>query len=344
MEVIKQEIFSQTEALDKTRELLMAHRDELRQALQQPCSSLIFLGCGSGYMLSCSGAAAFSLHTDQKAVALAGGEVLLEPKRYQHIFADSLVIVTSRSGETSEIVLTLQAMREQADFRTLGILASRDCTLEALLELSLTIPWAFDQSVCQTRTISNFYYSLMMLYAFYREDEPLIDSFSQFFRMQPQYLTGLHGDCRRIAAGGWDNVTLLADGEVCGIASEGGLAFTEISMIPGEHFHLLDYRHGPIVVAAPNKLVIALLNPTEELQQAKMISDIRKNGAFVITLGLKDQDFWGSDFHVSLDAVSHFPVWGLALINLCQVLAFCKALELGHDPDMPEGLNPYIKL
>ena len=64
----------------------------------------------------------------------------------------------------------------------------------------------------------------------------------------------------------------------------------------------------------------------------------------VITQGLKDQDFWGSDFHVALDAVSHFPVWGLALINLCQVLAFCKALELGHDPDMPEGLNPYIKL
>lgn len=344
MEVIKQEIFSQTEALDMTRELLMAHQDELRQFLQQPCRSLVFLGCGSGYMLSRSGAAAFSLHTDKKAVALAGGEVLLDPGHYKNIFADSLVIITSRSGETSEIVLTLQAMKQQADFRTLGILAARDCTLEGLLDLALTIPWAFDQSVCQTRTISNFYYALMMLYALYNTDGPLMDSFSRFFQMQPQYLAGLNGDCRRIAGGDWDNVTILADGEVCGIASEGGLAFMEISMIPGEHFNLLDYRHGPIVVADSSKLVIALLNPREESLQAKMISDIRKNGAFVITLGLKDQAFWGSDFHVALDAVSHFPVWGLALINLCQVLAFYKALELGHDPDVPEGLNPYIKL
>lgn len=344
MEVIKQEIFSQTEALTKTRELLLLHREELCRFLKQPCRSLIFLGCGSGYMLSCSGAAAFSLHTDKKAVALAGGEVLLDPEHYKNIFTDSLVIVTSRSGETSEIVLTLQEMKKQADFKTLGILAAEDCTMRPLLDLSLTVPWAYDQSVCQTRTISNFYYALMMLYAFYSGEQELADSFSGFFREQPGYLAGLDADCRRIAERGWDNVTILADGEVCGIASEGGLAFTEISMIPGEHFNLLDYRHGPIVIADPGKLVIVLLNPKEEAQQAKMISDIRKNGAFVITLGLKDQDFWGSDFHVALDSVSHFPVWGLAFINLCQVLAFYKALAKGHDPDVPEGLNPYIKL
>lgn len=36
---------------------------------------------------------------------------------------------------------------------------------------------------------------------------------------------------------------------MCGIAEEGALAFTEIAMLTGRYFHLLDYRHGPIVIS-----------------------------------------------------------------------------------------------
>lgn len=52
------------------------------------------------------------------------------------------------------------------------------------------------------------------------------------------------GACHEIANLDWDNVVVLADGPICGIAEEGALAFTEISMLTGRYFHLLDYRHG----------------------------------------------------------------------------------------------------
>ena len=45
-----------------------------------------------------------------------------------------------------------------------------------------------------------------------------------------------------------------------------------------------------------------------------------------------------------LDSIDRYEVWGLPLVNLCQVLAFHKALVNGHDPDRPEGLNPFVKL
>ena len=35
-------------------------------------------------------------------------------------------------------------------------------------------------------------------------------------------------------------------------------------MLRGEYFRLLDYRHGPIVVADGKKLVIAAMGPWEE--------------------------------------------------------------------------------
>lgn len=344
MEVIKHEIFSQTEALLKTEELLLLRQDELYQYLHQPFRSFVFLGCGSGHMLNKSAAALFSLYTDKKAIAIAGGEVLMNPENYKNIFSDSLVIITSRSGETSEVIFALQEMKKRTNFKTLGILAAQTCALKPMMDFCIEIPWAYDESVCQTRNISNFYYALTMLFAVYTQDEVLKESFSSFFSSQQIYLSRLQVDCQRIATLDWNNVTVLADGEACGIGCGGGLAFTEISILPGEYFNLLDYRHGPIVVADSKKLVIVLLHPEEETQQRKMISDLHAHDSFIITLGLKDQDFWGSNYHIALDSISRFPVWGLAFINLCQVLAFYKAVSMGHDPDVPQGLNPYVKL
>ena len=343
METIRREIFTQNESLLKTKEQLYLQKGELTAFLRQPCKNIIFMGCGSGCMLSTGAATMFSFHTDKKAVALAGGAVMMDPAKYKDLFEDSLVIITSSSGETSEVVYSLRELKKLTSFRTLGILSNEECTLRPMMDLSVIIPWTYDHSVCQTRNISNFYYSLTMLLAFYNGDEALADSFSAFFEFQPEYIAKLEEDCKEIARVGWDNVTVLADGEVCGIANEGGLAFTEISILPGDYSNILDYRHGPIVLVNSRKLMIVLLNPKTDEHQKKMIADLRARNGYVITLGLSDREFWGSNYHICLDKLDRFEAWGLAFINLCQILAFSKAVENGHDPDAPEGLNPFVK-
>jgi len=344
MDTIKREIFTQTDALLKTREALFAQKQALTDSLRGDYKTLIFMGCGSGYMLSCGGAYLFNIHTDKKAVALAGGEVLMAPDRYRKLFEDALVVVNSRSGETSEVVKALKEMAKTASFRTIGILAKEQCTMRDMMDICVLIPWAFDESVCQTRNISNFYYSLSMLYAFYADDTALADSFSAYFDMQRDYLAAIEPECKEIAAKSWNNVTVLADGEVCGVASEGALAFFEISILAGEYFNLLDYRHGPIVAADESKVVIVLLNPGETTHQKKMVDELVAHKSCVITLGEGTKESWGSYYHIALDHIDRYEVWGLPLVNLCQVLAFHKALANGHDPDRPEGLNPFVKL
>lgn len=344
METIKHEIFHQNEALLKTRAELLANRETLTGILAQPCTNLIFMGCGSSYMLSCGAADLFTMNTGLKAIALAGGEVLLNPEKYVKLFEGALVVVTSRSGETSEVVFALEKMKPLCSFRSLGIFAKVGCTLQSMVDFSVLIPWAYDESICQTRNISNFYYALSTLYAFHAGDSELEAAFDAFLAAQNAHLDAITPMCAEIAQRSWTNVTVLADGEVSGIASEGALAFTEISLLPGEHFHILDYRHGPIVVADSSKVVIVLLIPGEENQQKKMVADLVAHGACVITLGARDSAFWGSDYHVNLDGIRRYEVTGLPFINLCQVLAFSKAVANGHDPDDPNGLNAYIKL
>lgn len=343
METIRREIFSQNESLIKTKEQLYLQKEELTAFMHQPCKSIVFLGCGSGCMLSTGAAAMFSMHTDKKAVGLAGGAVMMEPTKYKGLFDDALVVITSRSGETSEVVYALNEMKKLTSFRTLGILSKEDCTLRPMMDLSVIIPWTYDHSVCQTRNISNFYYSLSMLLAFYNGDDELADSFSVFFDIQNDYIAKLGEDCKEIAQKEWNSVTVLADGEVCGVANEGGLAFTEISILPGDYYNILDYRHGPIVLVNSSKLMIVLLNNKTDEHQKKMIADLKVKGGYVITLGPADRAAWGSDYHVCLDGIKRSEAWGLPYINLCQILAFSKAVANGHDPDAPEGLNPFVK-
>ncbi len=343
MELIKREIFTQNEALLKTHRELLNQKEALCAFMRQPFSNLIFIGCGSGYVLSSGSAALFSVGTSKKALAFAGGEVLLHPEKYKEVFTDALVITTSRSGETSEVIYSLRKMKEMTHFRTLGILSKENCTMKELADFSVLLPWSYDESVCQTRNISNFYYALTMLFAFYTADADLEKSLSAFLAEQSEYLKTIEPPCRELAQKGWNNVTTLADGEISGIAAEGALAFTEICILPGEHSRFLDYRHGPIVGADPHKLIIALLNGEEETHQKKLIADLIARGAHVVTLGQKTKDFWGSAYHIPLDHILRREVWGLPLINLCQVLSFYKALACGHDPDAPEGLNPFVK-
>lgn len=115
-------------------------------------------------------------------------------------------------------------------------------------------------------------------------------------------------------------------------------------MLRGEYFRLLDYRHGPIVVADGKKLVIAAMGPWEESYQKQMVADIRKRGAAVAALGAQEENIWGADFYFPVRGIADYAAWGLPFIALCQMIAFYKAVERGHNPDMPDGLDPYISL
>lgn len=343
MYVIEQEIFAQPQALAQTRDYMLAHRDEILDFMKGS-KKVVLIGCGSSYMISVGAAAVFNARTDVKAVALAGGELMLAPDKYISSLRNSTVIVISRSGETSEVVYALRKLRALTTFRTLLLTAKSECTLKDMVELTLTLPWSFDESVCQTRTIVNFYAAVLWIYGFYVDDAGLLASIGRAVSGQQAHLEQNRAVCRSVGDIAWDNVTVLADSELCGVAQEGALAFTEICMLPGEHFRVLDYRHGPIVVAGKRKLVIAVLRPEEEEYQRKMVADIKKRGATVIALSAWKAPVADADVTIAIHGLDDFAAWGIPFIAICQMIAYYKALAVGHNPDEPDGLNPYISL
>ena len=158
------------------------------------------------------------------------------------------------------------------------------------------------------------------------------------------FQTGSRAKLEEIAKLDWNNVVVLADGPVCGIAEEGALAVTEIAMLTGRYFHLLDYRHGPIVVSDKHTLTLILLRSGEEKYQYAMVKDVMAHGGPVVTVSDAAGNPCGAAAHLQIRDVANFAAWGIPFIYVAQMVSLLKAVEMGGNPDAPTGLDAYITL
>lgn len=343
MYLTEKEIFSQYEALAKTNVYMLENSTKLIQFYKNTgCKSITFIGCGSSYSLSKSAALAAGLRLDVPARAFSAGDLLINFERFAPLLKDTLLVSLSRSGSTSEVILLVEKAKNELSIPCISICAKANNEIAALAELNLEIPWAFDESVCQTRCVTNLYLASMQFSAILAEDKVLQSSLENVIAAGEAFQQAEKSPLEQIAKGSWNKVVVLADGELEGIAEEGSLAFTEISLTPSKYFHVLDVRHGPIVLVDSETLVICALSPDEAGHQDKLLGDIKAHGATLVTFGTRKAPH--ADYSVVVDVQQAHAAQGIPFIFLPQVLSFYKALECGINPDAPSGLDPWIKL
>ena len=333
--------------MEKTFDLIMEKRAELAGFFAPPARRYVFFGCGSSYMIAKSAAKMFALKRGVEAYAIAGGDYLLNPDLHQPLAEDAVIVFLSRSGSTSEILRAAEELRKLGNKSLVSITMKEKSALEDLSDYTLIIPWAFDESVCQTRTVTNFYALSILLSAIYDGNEAQIDDVSKAISRVTDSLNKWRPPLAKIAREiNFSDVVILADGVLCGIAEEASLAFTEICLVGGKFFNLLDYRHGPKVLNSASTLNIAAIQPTTHPDKIKLqsdlLNDIKACGGTTIVIRPEGSDFTG-DFTIDCD-YAFFPAYGIALICAAQILAFEKAIAGGINPDEPAGLTAWITL
>lgn len=339
----EKEIFAQPEALRKIRAWFDSNARKAKDFFAEANRrKYVFIGCGSSFMISQSGMSLFASIDNADAYALAGGDFLVDPENYRNVLKDSVVIILTRSGLTSEIVRSAEILKSDFDVKILTITMKEENELADKSDFMMTFPWAYDQSVCQTQTVTSIYYALLRLYAELTENQSLRRELSELADGQDAFLRKYRTLAQRIALKDFTNAIVLCDGVPNGMAQEGALAFTEVAMLPGQAFHLLDYRHGPKVLNNGRTLTIAALKRGARELQTKMIEDLRKTGTTLVVLD-SENIAPQADFHVEVPSFSH-PLMGIFLINICQMISLEKALAMGNNPDHPKGLDAYIKL
>jgi len=339
------ETTAQYDALKKTFAYLTKERERIVQAYKESgAGTIIFSGSGSSYEVSRSSAFSASLRLKEKPYALASGDILVNEANYGPLLGDALLVLISRSGSTSEVVYAAEIVKKQGG-KVISVTCVKDSPLAAFSDVVLELPWAFDSSVCQTRTITNIYTANLLLIAFFSGDEKLIEEINSVIERGEEFIQKWIGPIQTAAQGPWDFAVVLADGELQGIALEGALAFKEISDTRSNCHHLLDVRHGPIVGIDEDTLVIAALSPHDDKYQRDLINDILNRGAKVIVYSPEEiEPIEGVALHVDSGLPLGFAASGIPFIFIPQMAALTHSAVLGNDPDKPKGLEPWIKL
>ncbi|MDI4648266.1 SIS domain-containing protein [Cohnella hashimotonis] len=349
MSLTYRETKQQYAALRQTYEYMLSERERIVAFVRSVApASLTFLGCGSSYCLCESAAFSVRLRAGIAAQAFAGGDMLLGGERYRPALSDTLLVAPSRSGSTTEIVEAVRLLRSAVRVPLLAVSCVANAPLSAEADLSLALPWAFDASVCQTRTVINLYAANLLIAAFLGGDDALIASIDAAIRDGEAFMARAESGIRKASGFDWTQAVVLADGELKGLAAEGAIALTEIAAVQAQSYHLLDVRHGPMVVVGPDTLVIAAVSGDDggKRHRLNLLRDLKRRGATVIVYAdAADAEAEAIADYAAFSGFALDPAaQGIPFLFLPQIAALSRAEHKRIDPDRPDGLVAWVEL
>jgi fructoselysine-6-P-deglycase FrlB-like protein len=218
-------------------------------------------------------------------------------RHYQYVLA------LTRSGTTSEVVALLERLAGEAT--RLLVTGVDDAPASGPADRRLLLDFADEESVVQTRFATT---TLAFLRAALGEDVERAASDAERALAAPL----------PVDPAATEQVTFLGTGWTVGLASEAALKLREAAQAWAEAYPAMEYRHGPISIAAPGRAVwpIGPLPPG-------LADEVRATGATLVDTGDLD------------------PLAGLVL---AQRYAVAAAECRGLDPDKPRSLTRSVIL
>jgi fructoselysine-6-P-deglycase FrlB-like protein len=290
MAYVDEEIASQPESWLRAAALA----GEVAPALPRPGERVAAVGCGTSWFMAMAYASLREAAGAGETDAFAGSEFPL------HRAYDRIVAIT-RSGTTTEILDLIRA----TDIPVTVIVGDPDSPAVGLADQVILMPWADERSVVQTRFATS---ALALLRAHLGEDltaavEAAHDTVNAELPLKP-------GDI--------EQVTFVGRGWTNGLAQEAALKCREAATFWTEAYPAMDFRHGPISIAAPGRAVWAF-----GLVPPGLKEDVEATGAQFVHAGDRDP---------------------MADLILAQRFAVALAQHRGLNPDEPRNLTRSVIL
>ena len=286
---------------------------------------VVVVGCGTSYFLAQTIAAAFNLNGRQ-AVAVAGAEWTYRRNAYVADAADTCVIALSRSGESTETVLAVEASRK-AGIPTIAITCAPGSSIERAAEQSVYLPTHADEGVVMTSSAS-----LMLLAGLRMAGASLGASVTEAAKAALDEISTKAAPLLKARS----HFAYLGSGPLFGLGAEGALKLQEMSLSYTQNYHAMEYRHGPISLIDERSLVFMLYSEEMLAEEEKLVADIQSKGAVVIGLG------GPGDLSVAIkgSGLARLP----AMLPALQVFGERVAQSKGLDTVTPRHLTKVVLL
>jgi fructoselysine-6-P-deglycase FrlB-like protein len=268
---------------------------EVAGLLPQPGERVAVIGCGTSWFMAAAYAAL-------RETGGAGETDAFAASQFPDGRAYDRVLAISRSGTTTEVLRAISGTTSPVT----AITAVPDAPLAAAAGASIVLEFADERSVVQTVFATT---TLTLLRA--SLGEPVASVAGQ----ARSVLDGAHPLDPAVDAAG--QFSFIGQGWAAGIASEAALKMREAARAWTESYPQMEYRHGPISIAEPGRVVWVFGEPVPGL-----LDDLTATGVTVV--------------NDDLDPVAD-------LIRV-QLLSVRLAAAQGLDPDRPRNLTRSVVL
>jgi fructoselysine-6-P-deglycase FrlB-like protein len=278
---------------------MVARLPELSPLLPRRGDRVAVVGCGTSYYMAQAYARLREAAGQGETDAFAASEAPLDR-------AYDAVLAITRSGTTTEVIELLRELADRA-VTTVVIVATPGTPVTELADHVVLLPEVDERSVVQTRFATSV---LALLRASLGEDvsAAIADARAVLDEPEEQALAGL-GDA--------EQVTFVGRGWTVGLAEEAGLKLRESAQFWSESYPAMEYRHGPISIAAPGRVVWALGDVPEGLPEQVAATGARFESR---------------------------PIDPLAELVRVHRLCLLKSRKQGLDPDHPRNLTRSVIL
>ncbi|MFF2631821.1 SIS domain-containing protein [Microbacterium sp. NPDC058021] len=281
----------------RTQPQMWARAAELaasQTVLPEPGARVAVVGCGTSWFI----AQAYATLRERSGAGITDAFAASEmPDRDYDV-----IVALTRSGTTTEVLQL--AVRRKGRTRLVGVVGDDTSPLVGMVDAAITMPFADERSVVQTRFATT---ALALFRASLGED-----------------LTPVIADGERAIAEDLDaelidaeQYTFIGTGWSIGLTHEAALKMREASQSWTESYPAMDYRHGPIAIAAPGRVTWSFGAAPEGLAE-----EVARTGARFELSGLDP----------------------MADLVRAQRVALARAQARGLNPDLPRNLSRAVIL
>jgi glucosamine--fructose-6-phosphate aminotransferase (isomerizing) len=337
--MMAREIAEQPEAIARTLDALRPLRSEIA-ALAAGRRNVLFVARGSSDNAAIYGRYLIEVHARHPA-GLAAPSVATHYRATLDL-SEAVVVCVSQSGETQEIVDTLNWAR-RCGARTVAVTNGDGSALALAADVALITRAGPEFAVPATKSYTTQLAAMAILASSLADDQTALDAHLDRVPGEVERLVDAHAGVEEAIDRLAESVETLVSGRgiVFGTALETALKLEETCLRPVRGLSYADLRHGPIAVVDADHaavLVSAADGPIVE-GMTELAHDLRARGV-AATIGM------GGDarFAAACDVAAAGPdlpelVAPLALVVPAQLVVEGLARRLGLDPDAPRGLS-----